>query len=409
MANTIGRRAAMLGAASLVACGSSAPPGTVPVASASTEGPKEDGPLRPPEGPPANEWVIGVFASMTGMDSILGLPMLDGIRLAVDEVNKAPPKGRKLRVSYEDDKGDASKVVDVMKALTRGPEVVAVVGGLASSVAKVAATAAVAAKTPLLVCSATHPSVTEGNEYAFRACFTDPFQARMAADWAVKTAKKERIAVLTDKSEYATSLATAFVARVKELGGLVVREQRVEERGDAGALVDDLKSQRVDLVYAPIYHTTMFPIADAARKRGLSPSVFLGPDAWSVPELYPWIEGAAYTEHFLEDAPGAKASSFVGTFRARFDEVPSNVAALGYDSVLLLADALARATEDTRDGVRAALAATKDFVGASGRIRMSAQHDAEKNVFVARVRDGAPRYEAMVGPFEDDAKEGRRG
>lgn len=405
MAKTIGRRAAMLGAASLVAC-SSTPPGTAPVvASASAGGPKDEGPLRPP----SNDWVVGVFASMTGLEADFSIPLLDGIRLAVDEVNKAPPKGRKLRVTYEDDRSNASNVVDVMKTLTKPPEVIAVVGGVSSAFAKVAAAVAIVEKAPLVVCTATHPSVTADNAYAFRACFTDPFQAQMAADWVVRTAKKERIAILTDPSEYSTSMATTFAARVKELGGLVVREQRVEDRADVRTLVDDLKSQRADLVYAPLFYTKMLPIAEAARKRGLSAELFFGTDAWSAPELYPWIEGAAFTDHFLEDVPGAKASAFVGTFRARFDEAPSNVAALGYDSVMLLADALARATEDTREGVRAALAATKDFVGASGRIRMSAQHDAEKNVLVARVKDGAPRYEAMVGPFEDDAKEGRRG
>lgn len=402
----LGRRAMLLGAASLAAC-SNAPPVATPTASV---GATSTSPSAAPR-EKAPDWVVGVVATITGLDAPMSVPLLDGMRIALEEVNAAPPKGRALLLRYEDDKSRLDKVLDATTTLAEDPEVVAMVGGLSSAFARVAASVALLKKAPLLVSAATHPSVTEGNDWAFRACFTDPAQGRMAADWAVKTAKKARIGILAQEGdEYSQLLSSAFRARVGELGGLVVSDQTFREADRSlGTYVDALRAQKVDLVYSPVFYASMIRVADAAKKRGFGTELFLGSDAWSVPELYPHIEGAAFTEHFVDDVPGAKASAFVAAYRARHDEPPSNLAALGYDSVLLLADALSRATEDTRDGVRAALEATKDFVGASGRVRFSPKHETEKNVLVARVRDGMPHFEAAIGPFADVAADAKKG
>ena len=74
------------------------------------------------------------------------------------------------------------------------------------------------------------------------------------------------------------------------------------------------------------------------------------------------------------------------------------MAALGYDSAKILADALARAGTTESAKLRDAIAATKDFKGVTGLITLDAQRNASKSAVVLQVKEGAFRYVETVNP-----------
>jgi branched-chain amino acid transport system substrate-binding protein len=90
---------------------------------------------------------------------------------------------------------------------------------------------------------------------------------------------------------------------------------------------------------------------------------------------------------------------FVKKFKARFDnEIPDAMAALGYDSAMVLADAMKRANTTDPAKVRDALAATKNFEGVTGKTTMDAQRNATKAAVIIAVKGGKFQYVETIAP-----------
>ena len=98
-----------------------------------------------------------------------------------------------------------------------------------------------------------------------------------------------------------------------------------------------------------------------------------------------------------EDASPA-VQSFVAKFKARFKETPDSMAALGYDSAYVLADAMKRAGTTDGPKVRDALAATKDFAGVTGKTTIDAKRNATKGLMFMTVKDGQFKYVETINP-----------
>ncbi len=79
---------------------------------------------------------------------------------------------------------------------------------------------------------------------------------------------------------------------------------------------------------------------------------------------------------------------FVAAYRKRNGSAPNGLSALTYDAVKLAADAITRAGTTESKALRAALAATKDFPGVTGRTTINAQRDADKEAAIITVKNG---------------------
>ena len=91
--------------------------------------------------------------------------------------------------------------------------------------------------------------------------------------------------------------------------------------------------------------------------------------------------------------------SFVKAFQARFNgETPDAMAALGYDSAMVLADAIKRAGSTEGAKVRDALAATKDYPCVTGKTTLDAARNATKAAVIITVKDGKFKYLETVEP-----------
>ena len=91
--------------------------------------------------------------------------------------------------------------------------------------------------------------------------------------------------------------------------------------------------------------------------------------------------------------------NFIKKFRARYDgETPDAVAALGYDAMMLLADAITRAGTTAEPRLRDALAATKDFPGVTGRTTIDAERNTSKPAIIVTVKNGHVQFVGSVSP-----------
>ena len=343
---------------------------------------------------------IGVVGALTGANATYGISARHGIDLAVAELNAAG--GRRFEAIHLDDLGEPEQAQTAAQRLITRDHVVALIGEATSSGALAMAPVAQRAHIPMITPSATHPAVTEHGDYVFRVCFVDQRQAQAMARFATAKLGMKRIAVLRDlDSDYARGLAAAFVAALSQEGGQVVVDEGYGARDtDFAEPLARIIAAAPDALYLPGYHTAVARIAAAARAAGLSIPL-LGGDGWDAAELLEGsagvLEGSHFTTHWHASAPGAATEGFVQRYRAAYNETPDGVAALGYDAVCVLADALKRAKTSAPAALRAAIASS-DLDGVTGRTVFDEGGNANRQAVVLRIRDGAVEFVETVAP-----------
>lgn len=349
---------------------------------------------------------VGEFASLTGSEAAFGRASHNGTLLAVEQVNAAGGVlGKPLELVYEDNQSKQDESATAVKKLISRDKVVAILGEVASGRSLEAAPICQQYKVPQISPSSTNPKVTQMGDYIFRVCFIDPFQGTVMAKFARTTLKAKRVAVLTDVgAPYSVGLGTFFKERFVADGGTIVAEQKfTKDDKDFKAQLTAIKSTDPEAIFVPAYYSQVTLIALQARELGIKVPLF-GGDGWEAPELLQGsgaaeaLEGCYFSTHFSPDQDSPRAKEFVKVFQAKFGAAPDAMAALGYDSVLLLADALKRAGSTDSAKLRDALAATKDFDGVTGRMTLDAERNARKSAVIIGIKGGRFVYSETVLP-----------
>ena len=347
-----------------------------------------------------NEWLVGAYLSLSGAQAQFGKDTREGIELALEEINKKPPKGKNVKVLFEDDKSNATEANNKVLQLIDRDKVVALLGEVASSISKPCAIVANNKKVPMISPSSTNPDVTETGPYAFRVCFIDDFQGQMGAEFIVKTLGKKKIGLLFATDDlYSSGLAKEFKKALAALGGEIVLEKSFPKtETNFTTYLQEMKSKSPEIIYAPVYYTQMSPMARQAKAENIPGEMFVGGDGWSDEGLFKELEGAYFSDHYAPDIPWEKSKTFVAAYKAKFNRPPTSLAAMGYDAALVLADAISRSKTDTPDGIRDAIATTKDFIGATGKISLDEKRNAVKPAVIVQIKGGTTTYVSVVGP-----------
>jgi branched-chain amino acid transport system substrate-binding protein len=281
--------------------------------------------------------------------------------------------------------------------------VVAILGEVASSRSLEAAPVCQQDQIPMISPSSTNPKVTQVGDYIFRVCFIDPFQGTVMANFGAKTLKLKTAAVLTDvSSDYSEGLAKFFKESFTASGGKIVAEQNYSGGDkDFSAQLTAIKAANPDGIFVPGYYTEVGLIVLQARQLGLNVPLF-GGDGWDGKPLVSIgghaLEGTYFSDHFSPEDTNSVVQDFVKKFQAKFNSTPDAMAALGYDSAMLLADAMKRAGTTDGPKVRDALAATKNFPGVTGNITIDADRNASKPAVIIEIKNGQYSYMQNIAP-----------
>jgi len=347
---------------------------------------------------------VGEYGSLTGSEATFGQSTHKGIQQAVDEINAGGGVlGKKIELHTEDDQSQAGQAATVVRKLISSDGVAAVLGEVASSRSLEAAPICQQAGIPMITPSSTNPKVTEVGDCIFRVCFIDPFQGTVMANFATKTLQARTAAVLTDvKSDYSLGLAKFFKQQFTASGGTIVAEEKYSGGDkDFNAQLTAIKAAGPQVVFVPGYYTEAGLIALQARQLGVT-GPLLGGDGWESSTLIPVggaaLEGDSFSTHFSADDTSPAVQGFLQTFKQRYHETPDAMAPLGYDAMMLLADAIRRAGSTDAAKVRAALAATKDFHGVTGNITIDPNRNASKSAVILTITNGRLQYVQTVAP-----------
>ena len=351
----------------------------------------------------ANEIIVGEFASLTGATASFGQSSHKGTALAIDEINAAGGLlGKKVRLITEDDQSKAGEAATVVRKLISRDKVIAILGEVASSRSLEAAPICQQNKVPMISPSSTNPKVTQVGDYVFRICFIDPFQGTVLSKFALSKGWK-KAAVLTDvKQDYSVGLSQFFKEHFAKNGGAIVAEQNYStDDADFNAQLTSLKAQNPEVIIASGYYTESGLIAKQARQLGIN-APLLGGDGWDSPSLVKVagaaMEGNFFSNHFSVEDQSPLIQDFIKRYKAKHHEEPDAMVALGYDSAMILADAIQRAGTTEPVKLREAIAATKDFAGITGEITLDAQRNANKPAVVLTIKDGKFKYVETVAP-----------
>jgi branched-chain amino acid transport system substrate-binding protein len=252
--------------------------------------------------------------------------------------------------------------------------------------------------------SSTNPKVTQVGDYIFRVCFLDSFQGgKVLARFAHDTLKAKSVAVLKDvKSDYSVGLAGFFEAGYTNLGGTIVAEQNYSGGDkDFNAQLTAIKAANPDAVFVPGYYTEVGLIALQAAQLGLTAPLF-GGDGWESSVLLsiggPALEGDYFSTHYSPDDTSPAVQLFVQHFKDKYGATPDSMAALGYDSALILVDAIRRAGTTGGPKIRDTIAATTNFPGISGTITIDENRNASKSAVIVKIQNGKPKYVQTIQP-----------
>jgi branched-chain amino acid transport system substrate-binding protein len=348
--------------------------------------------------------IAAIFAK-TGVAANDNAPLFQGVRLAVEEINsQGGLLGRKLEVIELD---NSSSAIGSKKAALKAVEldVVAVIGAAWSSHSLATAPVLQQAQIPMISPISTNPKVTLIGNFIFRVCFTDPFQGKVMAQFAYRDLQARTAIMLTNvNSDFSIGLVEFFKKSFTQSGGKVLWEGEYKEKAiDFSAVLKKVRLLQPNVVFVPGYTKDSALIINQARKMEIR-SIFLGADGWSGDQIFKYggkaIEGGYYSQHWHSKAPFPKSQQLQANYHRKYGikKLPEFLPT-GYDAVMVLADAIHRAQSLKPKKIRDALAATKDFQGATGTITFDENGDPlNKVAVILKFENGASVYVKTITP-----------
>jgi len=347
---------------------------------------------------------IGEFGSLTGDNASFGTSQNNGVQMALEEINASGGVlGKKIDLTVEDNETKQGETTTIVRKLISQDHVVAIIGEVASSKSLEAAPICQASKIPQIATAATNPRVTQTGDYIFRVCFTDDFQAVVIARFVLEKLKLNKIAFMTDvKQDYSVGLTNIAKDYLIKNGATIVKEQSYSSGDkDFRAQLTDLKAAAPEVIIITGYYPEAALIAKQARQFGIK-ATLVGGDGWDGSSLIPVggkaIEGAYFSNHFSVEDTSPIVQTFVQKYKQKYNAVPDAFAALGYDAMKLLADAINRAGSPDPEKIRAAIQDTENFPGVSGKITIGKDRNAQKSAVIITIKDGAYKYAETIEP-----------
>jgi branched-chain amino acid transport system substrate-binding protein len=341
---------------------------------------------------------IGGIFPLSGNVAAYGIEARNGILLAIDEINAADGiNGRKVELIFEDDEGKPEKSVNAYNKLTTKDKVKIIIGSLTSK-CTIAITSKAQAQQVLLVApAATEEAVTDAGDYIFRACFIDQFQGTVGGIFSANELGGKQAAILyNNDNDYSVGLKDNFITGFQQQGGMIVaNESYTTGDVDFNAQITKIKSANPDLIYLPDYYNTVAVIAKQLRAQGINITI-VGADGWDGLTKIAGYEvlNGFYSTHYAADSTDTKVQNFVKSYQAKFGTIPISAAALGYDSMYLISDAIAAAGSFDSTDVKNALAALKGRY-VTGNLSFDDRHNPVKSAAIMEIVKQGNKFTAV--------------
>lgn len=338
---------------------------------------------------------VGVISPNTGNLATYGESVLNGINLAVEEINAAGGVlGKNISIISYDDKADSTEGANAFNRLV-GDGACAIIGSVTSGVTASLAPLADESQIVLLTPTSTADTITESDNYVFRACFKDSYQGKMAAKFAAEKLGVKKVAVLYASGDaYSAGVRESFDAACSELGLEIVAEESSSSTDDTefSSQLTNIAASGAEFLFAPYYYNAAGPyIIPQARAAGFE-GVIMGADGYdgtteSMLDDKTLYNNCYYTNHYSPDDTSDVVQTFVTAYNDKYGAKPNALAALAYDSAYMIKDAIEKAGSTDRAAIRDAMSGMS-FEGVTGKFILDETGTPEKSVAVIEFKDG---------------------
>ncbi len=345
---------------------------------------------------------IGFNIPMTGDNPDVGASSKNAAEMYLKKNPSLEVGGKKyqLQFFYEDNEYKAESAAKANTKLITDEGVLGIVGPQSSSQAVPAGEIANNLATPMISPWSTNPNTTLDRPYVFRGCFLDPFQGPVGANFATEELGAKKAAVLYDiAADYSKGLAEFFKEAFEKIhgaGSVVAFESFTTGDKDFSAQMTSIVASGADVLFVPQYYSEVPLIVRAAKEMGWTKPI-LGSDSWGSGDLMS-LCGDDCKEYYFSThyaAAGAKGETkaFIDKYKATYGKTPDDVAALTWDSLGLMVQAI----KDTgglsgdinadRTKVKDALANIKSYPGITGEMTFTPEGDPKKCAVVVKIND----------------------
>ena len=355
-------------------------------------------------GPAAAKTIkIGVNAPLTGDIPKVGEGTKYAAEMWLEDIGgelEVGGKKYKVELVIEDNESKAESAVAAATKLITQDEVLIMIGPQASKQAVPAGGKANELETPMISPWSTNPNTTLNRPWIFRACFLDPFQGPVVANFVTQEFGFTKAGVLYDiGSDYPKGLAEFFKQAWEKLhgaGSVVAYESFSTGDVDFSAQLTKIKNSGAEFLFTPQYYNEVALIVKQAHQLGWDKPI-VGSDSWGSAELMNLCgddcKGLFFSTHYAAAGATGATKEFIDRYKAKYGYVPDDVGALTWDTMRIAQKAIQDCGKITGDikadrkCVRDALARIKDFDGITGKMTFTEEGDPIKCAVIVRISD----------------------
>lgn len=393
---------AQQGAAGGAAAETTAPAADTAAAGSAAEGAADAG-TAPADGGDDKTIQVGVICSLTGGSAIYGEGAQNAITMAAEEIN-ASDSEYKIEIinggKGVDDATDSKQAINAYNSLmAQAPD--AVVGCFFSSVTLPIAEQAAKDNMILVATGATNKDVTLKGPSIFRDCFIDPYQGKMAAQFAKEKGWSKAAIIYAKDDDYSNGLKDAFIENAEKNGIEVVYVGECTTKDtDFSAQTSQVVAKGADFLFYPCFLDTVPLLVGAARDAGFEGAI-MGGDGWDGADtsgLEDKFENCYFTNHYSSEDTAPAVANFVSKYTENYGTESLNAcAALYYDAIYMLAEAARNGGgADTESLIKGMTGMT--FTGVGGTFTLDENGDPEKSVAINTYDNGTVKWLMTLSP-----------
>ncbi|WP_321337203.1 ABC transporter substrate-binding protein [uncultured Cohaesibacter sp.] len=335
---------------------------------------------------------IGYQLPLTGNTAQYGQDFKDAAEIALAKFNASGQIDVPVEIIYEDSRSDAKEGVTIARKFVDDDEIVGVLGDFTSTVSMAAAQVYKRSGMVQLSQTASHPDFAKISKWQFRNITTQNQEGAVNAQWMIDQGIK-KVAVIAEQTDWGQSVVKGFADPFKELGGEVVYTEFFN-RGlaDFRSIITKIEDKKPEAVYTGFFYEDGAQFLKQVAQLNADIPVYSTSAAYNdklIELAGDAADGLKLTATFLPTRKDANVQEFVTEWKKTHDNAPGQFPAQAYDAVNIMLAAVAKAYPDvTRESLRDAVAATKDFPGVTGNTSFDENGEPVKELTKAMVKDG---------------------
>lgn len=351
---------------------------------------------------------IGVVLPTSGPIAYDGGLTLNGIKMAVDEINAAGGVlGAPIELFVEDSAGVPATAVAAMEKLVGMQKVVAVIGDFGSSCTLAMMDVAQRAQIPLITPISLAPKITEmGNIWMFRGCDNSLMLAKAFTKWAVNERKVDKWAYIAINTDYGRGSVEAFNKELEKFGAKAVFTEYFNQgETDYYPIVTGLSTSDANGLCIFGETVDLSRLIAQYHEMGLEGKMLIM-DATGGTFNVKFLDlakenanGIVGASRFIASIPTPAAQKFVTDYKALYDLEPEKYAQAGYDCTRMIAQSIEKAQAADPAKIRDALAGIQ-YEGPQGKAHFDSQNQLIIDEYIMMFKDG--KLEVIAGPISVD-------